>query len=133
MPGVQSAQPLLPDSSATVTLKYFLGSNANTNDTPILAVVNMSPPVDPSPDGTQVHILRGMFLPDNTFLLNFNTASNITYYVQYSDDLMTWKTSVYPVNGTGYPAQWIDFGPPATDSLPRTRAARFYRIIQVVY
>jgi hypothetical protein len=133
MPGVQYLQPIAPGATAGVVMKYFLGSNASTNAVPVLAVINMSAPEDPALEGSQVHITRGMFLPDNTFLLNFFTAANTTYYVQYSEDLKTWKTSVYPVIGTGFSVQWIDYGPPATDSLPKSVTARFYRIIQVNY
>ena len=79
--------------------------------------------------GTPVPIYRQLLLHDGSFLINFATAKNVTYFVLYSSDMINWKTSPQPVFGDGNPAQWIDYGPPVTDSLPGIQAARFYKVV----
>jgi hypothetical protein len=72
---------------------------------------------------------RHQFQSDGSFLLNFLSAANKTYYVQYSSDLMTWFTSPVALRGTGSQMQWVDAGPSATTSAPRTVPYRYYRIV----
>jgi hypothetical protein len=133
LPGLLYAQAIPPGGSGSLTIKYYLGSGANPNATPVVSVINMSLPGDPSLTGTQAHISRALFLADGTFLLNFYSTAGATYYIQYSADLKNWNTSPYPVSGTGNYVQWIDYGPPATSILPKATSARFYRVIQVNY
>jgi alpha-tubulin suppressor-like RCC1 family protein len=68
-------------------------------------------------------------LSDGTFLIQFNTDLNRTYYVEYSSDAQVWKVAFPPVLGTGGPVQWIDDGPPKTDSSPADQTLRFYRVL----
>jgi hypothetical protein len=131
VPGVLYNQPLAPGASTNVTLKYFLGPGASTNAAPTLVAVEMSSGATASASGTPVPIIRQLVLADGSFLINFPTVNGATYFVLYSEDMFTWKTSPQPVHGTGFTAQWIDYGPPATDSLPSTHSARFYRVVSV--
>ncbi len=62
-------------------------------------------------------------------ILEFSTVAGTVYYVQYSSDMLTWKTAQPSVMGTGAKAQWLDTGPPRTDSKPSRGATRFYRIV----
>jgi len=129
--GVLYNQPVPPGASVDVTLKYYLGPAANTNDMPTLIAVERPPSGGVSVEGNPVPVTRGLFLADGTFLLNFDTVAGATYYVLYSTDLVNWKTSVQPVHGNGFSAQWLDYGPPATESLPRNQPKRFYRVLRV--
>jgi hypothetical protein len=65
---------------------------------------------------------------DQTFKIDFASELNRVYVVQYSSDLQHWKTVQTPLVGTGTLGQWIDHGPPDTDSAPATQAQRFYRL-----
>ena len=80
--------------------------------------------------GAPVAINRQSFRPDGGLELQFSTGCSGTYYVQYSPDLISWKTSGQTVIGNGSPASWVDFGPPATDSAPSANLTRFYRVVQ---
>jgi hypothetical protein len=93
--------------------------------------IEMSAGATTSASGTPVPIIRQLVLADGSFLINFPTVNGATYFVLYSDDMVTWKTSAQPVHGTGFTVQWIDYGPPATDSLPSTHSSRFYRVVSV--
>jgi hypothetical protein len=79
--------------------------------------------------GIGQHIDRGVMLNNGTFLVEFLTMSNRLYYVQYSSDLMNWKTAQPAIVGTGTRIQWIDNGQPKTESAPSTQPVRFYRVI----
>lgn len=68
-------------------------------------------------------------LPDGSFRLQFNTDLNRAYLVQYSDDFKTWKTANSTIIGTGDLVEWIDNGPPQTDTPPTSSAGRIYRVI----
>jgi hypothetical protein len=81
--------------------------------------------------GTGVHINRGMLLPDKTFLVEFASATNRSYYVQYSSDLKNWKTAQPAITGNGSWIEWVDDGQPKTESTPAIAPKRFYRVIQL--
>ncbi len=68
-------------------------------------------------------------LPDGSFRVRFSSDLNRSYLIQYSEDMRAWKTAFPPVNGTGGVAEWIDDGPPKTETHPRLLGSRFYRVI----
>ena len=62
------------------------------------------------------------------FYLEFPSKENVNYYIQYRDDVNApWKTSPTPVRGTGKIVNWLDEGPPNTESPPSEK--RFYRVL----
>ncbi|MDA7680399.1 hypothetical protein N8633_01280, partial [bacterium] len=51
------------------------------------------------------------------------------YWIEYSDDLQTWKYAMDPVLGTGEIVIWQDSGAPKTDPLPvDSGSSRYYRV-----
>ncbi len=76
-----------------------------------------------------VKVTRFKFQTDGSTLVNFVSNSNKTYYVQYTLDLKNWFTSPLPLKGNGTQMQWVDFGPGATESAPKSTAFRFYRVV----
>jgi hypothetical protein len=84
------------------------------------------------PEGTPLEVVRQELLADGSFLLEFTTLSNRTYYVQYrSDQGGSWKTSQPAITGNGTRFQWIDSGPPKTESPPASVTLRIYQVILV--
>jgi len=81
-------------------------------------------PIGPAPQ-----FERSAMLPDGTFLLEFSSQAGRSYYVQYSRDLATWRTVQPAIAGNGSRMQWIDDGPPKTESRPRATSMRFYRVV----
>ena len=79
--------------------------------------------------GTGQHINRGVLLANKTFMVEFATVSNRVYSVQYSSDLVNWKSVQPAITGTGNWVQFIDNGEPKTESAPAAQRARFYRLI----
>jgi len=66
--------------------------------------------------------------PDGSVVLEFASLADRLYTVEYSSDLIDWKTSIPQVQGNGGVVSWTDSGPPVTDTPPDQRGARFYRV-----
>jgi hypothetical protein len=67
----------------------------------------------------------------NSTIVEFSTQLGRQYFIQYAnatESLVTGKVVFPAVIGTGSRVQWIDNGPPKTDS-PPTNQTRFYRIL----
>lgn len=63
------------------------------------------------------------------FLAQFDSLLNRDYNIQYSSDLLNWRT-VYPsISGIGSRIEWADSGPPATATFPASQPTRFYRVM----
>jgi len=80
-------------------------------------------------EGTVIRVERAVFLADGTFLIEFSTALNQAYYIQYCDDLLNWKTVTPSITSGANRVQWTDNGPPKTQSRPTASLIRFYRVI----
>ena len=63
-------------------------------------------------------------------MLHFNADLGQVYYVQYSGDLNSWTTVTSPIIGVGSQVQWVDDGPPKSESHPQNQPARYYRILR---
>ena len=126
-PYVQYNQPLAPGLFVDLTIEYFVPDRSIPNVSLTGEVVVPAVPINPS--GTVQAITRSLRLTDGTYLIDFSTLTNRTYYIQYSTDLATWATASPPLVGTGTGMQWVDNGPPKTDGNPATETSRFYRVL----
>ena len=127
VPFIISAGAIQPGTCWTNVIKFYDPLQLAFH--PILTVQLADPIGVGEPDGTPQAIFSGKFLRDGTFLVEFTTVPGITYYVQYSSDMVHWKTVFPPFAGTGQHLQWIDSGPPETESLPSINITRFYRVL----
>ncbi|MEI6647525.1 MAG: hypothetical protein WCP12_15920, partial [bacterium] len=69
----------------------------------------------------------------HAFLIEFTAVPGRTYYIQYKA-LVTdpWKTVQPPIVAPVNRIQWIDSGPPGTESAPGSAPSRFYQVIEAV-
>jgi uncharacterized repeat protein (TIGR01451 family) len=127
---VQYDSTLAPDQSADLTLEYY--DPLRLTPSPVLRaeVAAPLPAVQPA-GGAGVRINRQLWLADGTFLIEFDSLTNRSYCVQYTTDLKQWKTALPAVAGTGTRTQWIDNGPPRTETAPSRETCRMYRVIQM--
>ncbi|MBC2603951.1 right-handed parallel beta-helix repeat-containing protein [Puniceicoccus vermicola] len=70
-------------------------------------------------------------LPGGSILIDFNAKPGGKYYIQFSEDLMIWETVLPAIYASGWSVQWLDDGPPETQSLPLLDKSRFYRALEV--
>jgi hypothetical protein len=70
--------------------------------------------------------------PDNALLIDFLTVKGATYCILYKDDLAStnWNVALPPITGTGYDVQWVDDGPPKTESPPSAVPQRYYEVLK---
>jgi len=131
IPYVQNGTIVAPGDCVDIRIQIYVPLNVTSVD-PLQVVPIIMPATTASAVvGTPAKITRAQFLADHTFLLNFNTIAGANYFILFSEDLITWTTSAQPVTGNGFAGQWIDYGPPATTSLPNKRTNRFYRVVSV--
>jgi alpha-tubulin suppressor-like RCC1 family protein len=126
-PYVQYNQTLEPGAAIDMTIEYHVPSRSIPTTTLTGEVVPAAMP--PSPVGAAQAVTRSLRLEDKSYLIDFRTLINRTYYIQYSGDLVSWKTAYPAVIGTGNGLQWVDNGPPKTESNPSTQPDRFYRVL----
>ena len=118
---------LAPGASVKLTLEYRSHDRA-TVPVPIFEL-DRAAPQEGKYLATAEQVLnpRGS-LANGDFLLEFDSEAGKSYLVTYSHDNVKW-TDVRPkIEGTGNRIQWIDNGPPKTESHPSAVGSRFYRI-----
>jgi hypothetical protein len=118
--------PLAAGASLALLLEFYV-SDRRTLPEPVYEWV-LAAPVSPPLD-TATAVQADLRQVEGLFLVEFVTATNRVYYIQYTDSLAqpSWLTSLPPVQGTGERAQWLDTGLPRTLSQPDTN--RFYRVL----
>jgi hypothetical protein len=79
--------------------------------------------------GGQVFAITTARFTNGVFILDFQTLEGREYFIQYVNDLnsQAWQTAVPGILGTGSRVQWVDRGPPKTQSAPTNQTSRFYR------
>lgn len=132
VPYVESAGAIEPGQCYTNIIRFYDPVFATLSPTLSvdLLVGGSGAGLPPSPSGTVVPILFQRTLPGGTFLIEFATISGKTYYVQYRDNPSgSWLTVPQAYTGTGQDIQWIDSGPPLTQSLPGLGSTRSYQVL----
>lgn len=120
---------LQPFSQQQVILEFYSASRQPAEFTPEIAVeVELNPPALAPGEGPAFDIDRLLRLPSGDMLLEFPTEPGQRYSVEYAGAAGTWQRSAIAVRAAGNRVQWIDRGPPQTDSHPSTAGSRFYRI-----
>jgi len=120
-------QPILPGASVDFLIEYFV-PDGHTLPNPTFICDLIPTQSAPAPIGTEM-AFKFQTWAGSAPLVEFKTLTNRVYYIQYSPDLTTWKTALPAITGTGSSVQWIDNGPPKTDSLPGSVPARYYRVL----
>ena len=105
------------------------------NGTAIDPEVSVTPVDEPQPHPRAGEagfaVDRCELLDDGSVLIEFTASPGSDYEVQYSDDATDWKISPVGIRAAGNRVQWIDHGPPRTDSPPSGRKSRFYRVREI--
>ncbi len=127
VPFVAYNQQFAPGENVDLTIEYFV-PDLRTPDAQLCAqpVAATTPPQQ---TGTPVMIDRYVRLSDGSFLIEFKSVPGQLYYIQCCEDFNHWTTVTPGVSNSANRIQWIDNGPPKTDSFPTKRPCRFYRVI----
>lgn len=131
-----SAGALVPGEARQLTIEYYVSDHL-TVPTPeyLLQLADRIVFTQPS-SATPLNITTNRFV-NGTFIVQFPTRTSYRYFVQYAptlNDLVNATTNSRvanpAVNGTGHDVQWIDNGPPKTET-PPVAGSRFYRVLEV--
>ncbi len=125
---VQTSLPIAAGGSVDLRIEYYVPDYQTP--APTLTMELVPPAKQPAPPvGIFVPITRRLRTADGGFLVEFNSLADRLYFVQYSSDMVNWKTAWPGIAGLGNRVQWVDNGPPRTESMPDTAACRFYRVL----
>ena len=69
-------------------------------------------------------------MEDGAFLIEFTAEPGRYYQVEYRENNTGWKSCPVRICAGGTKVQWIDRGPPWTESHPATKTSRFYRVVE---
>ncbi len=91
----------------------------------------LTPPVVSSVS-TSLNITHLVGMPNGDMILEFPSTLGRSYTIVYSDNVSFSNAMIAPpsIVAPANQTQWIDYGPPTTESAPASATARFYRVIQ---
>jgi uncharacterized repeat protein (TIGR03803 family) len=129
-PYVEYDQPIPGSGTVTFLLEYYVSTRTAFVSTNFIASVVASAPI-PTPMGTVLQLDQNQaFVSQGQLTIEFATIPGRTYLVEYSSDMKTWLAAVPPITAKNTKTQWIDAGPPKTESPPGSLGQRFYRVVQ---
>jgi hypothetical protein len=124
--------PITAGQSVPFLVEWYI-ANRVQKPSPTFQTIVMPTPVFVVPT-TMLVTNNATRVVEGKFFAEFKSEEGRAYYIQYNSALTAtnnWKTSLPPVRGSGATVQWVDTGPPRTESLPTATTQRFYRVIVV--
>ncbi len=130
-PYVEYDQTIAAGGGVVFLLEYYAAARQPFVSTNFVATV-VAATTPPTPSGTILQLDCQPFMSQGLLTIEFASVPGHTYVVQYSTNAASaqWKTAVPPILAAGTKTQWIDSGPPKTDSPPGPVGQRFYRVVQ---
>ena len=126
---VQTQDSVAPGAYADLLVEYYAPLRVAPNPAYRLELVQTNSGGSAAFFGVQQQVRRGVRLSNSTFMVEFLSASNHFYSIEYSSDLKNWKSAQPSIAGTGTWIEWVDNGEPKTESAPATTSVRFYKVI----
>lgn len=127
--------PLAGGETRDVTAEYYVTDKVTVPSPEYQLQVGPRTGFSVPASATPLNITTNRFV-NGTFIIQWASRPQYNYFVQYAptmNDLMNNSTNARIVNpavpGTGYSVQWIDNGPPKTES-PPTVGSRFFRVLE---
>lgn len=120
-------RPLGVGESVTIVIEYFV-PDRGIAFVPRIALSVTLPEAPRAAAGEALAIERSLRMEDGAFLIEFSSVPGNRYEIQYSDGGGPWKASPAVIRAAGNRLQWIDRGPPRTETPPTAVGSRFYRV-----
>jgi uncharacterized repeat protein (TIGR01451 family) len=127
LPYVQSNAPLGVGNHVDFLLEYYVPTRVMPKN--LTLTVQAGPPVVRGTVSSPVASLDRVMLSGGRAKFEFNTVPGQIYAVQYSRDLVTWRTALPAMSAATNRVEWLDAGPPMTDGNPNQQSARYYRVV----
>lgn len=127
-------QPMKAGESVALVIEYF-ATPRGTVPTPVIGVGVALPDARTfarlAETAPAFAVNRLVKQTDGSVVIEFNADPGKQYRIQYSKDTANWKTCPVSIRAGGTKVQWIDRGPPWTDSPPSSAPSRFYRVLRL--
>ncbi|MFC7336408.1 Ig-like domain-containing protein [Haloferula chungangensis] len=122
---------LAANASVTLTVEFFRAS-LDPDFTPQYEIELLPfSETEPVAAGGGIPVTRNEKLSNGDFLIEIASTPGATYAVEYSHDMSTWKRVTPTVIAPANRLQWIDNGPPKTESHPSSTPNRYYRFVLI--
>lgn len=119
--------PMKAGETVALLLQYY-DPRRRSIPRPVLGV-NLLASAFPTAIGSESFtISRSEMGANRAMLIEFPSSPGSRYRIQYTEDMIRWKTCPEIMIGSGNTIQWIDRGPPSTDRSPASVPSRFYRV-----
>jgi hypothetical protein len=128
---IHHRQPLAAGASVTLLVEYHTAVRGTAIDPDVSVTLVGQPETDPAAGEAGLAVDRCQLMDDGGLLIEFTSTPDSLYEIQYSDNATDWKVSPVKVRAAGNRVQWIDRGPPRTDSPPSDKSSRFYRVREI--
>ena len=128
---IHHRQPLAAGASVALTIEYFTPVRGTVLDPLVYAGLVTVPETHPDAPGGGLAVERCVRMEDGTVMIEFASTPGYLYEIHYSDDAQAWKLSPVRVRAAGNRVQWIDSGPPRTETPPSGEPCRFYRVKEI--
>jgi hypothetical protein len=130
LPFIEYNHPVGAGAHVDLFLEYYRSNRMDFAATNFAAtaVVATTPTL---PTGPVLQLDRDPFFSNGRLVIEFAAVPGKTYAIEYSANMQTWIAAVPPIVAAGTRIQWIDTGPPKTDSVPGPPGSRFYRVVQL--
>ena len=126
-PYVQYNFPLAPGATVDFWIEYYRDSRQPFS-TPTYVPQDLTNAVTLTvTNGVGIKITN-ILLTNGEILIGFHSTPGRTYAVQYSSDMINWLTADPFIIAPANYVQWIDTGPPKTQSFP---VSRYYRAFEL--
>jgi len=129
VPYFDTSATLGPGESIDILIEYYRPSR-DPGFAPSFEVAEVGDPGTRPDEAVPLDLdLRIVRFSSEGLLLEFLTEDGAEYTIEYSDDMQNWRVAQpVVIIGTGTRLQWLDSGPPKTETAPAGN--RFYRIFQ---
>ncbi len=128
---IHHRQPLAAGASVDLTIEYYTPVRGTVIDPQVVVELITVPETHPDAPGGGLAVERCVRMADGTVMIEFVSTPGALYEIHYSDDAANWKLSPVRVRAAGNRVQWIDSGPPRTETPPSGEPCRFYRVREI--
>jgi hypothetical protein len=127
-PYLQSNATLPAGSNLVLVLEYYVPTRVPPANLTLTVQAGLSPVLSDAQAG-RASLSHATVLPEGHAFIEFSAVPGRIYAIQYSRDLVVWRTASPALAAATNLVQWIDAGPPMTDASPALQKSRYYRVV----
>jgi len=126
--------PVGPGQSVDFLVEYYRASRQPFTQPTFAARATMPAPGSSGRAAQILPVDRNVLLQSGRFLIEFTATPGRRYVVQYNSNPIgtnAWRSAGVPITAPANRVQWLDDGPPKTESPPGAVGNRLYRVVEL--